>query len=105
MNQEKVIEQAPMLEGMLFLQGQFGTDQVDISTTDEIGNYGSWNLIGNPYPSYLSFKDFFDLVTDATGTAAGPNNKLDPTYTAVFGYDADNSVDGGESIWTYLGFQ
>ena len=86
-------------ENVIFT-GTIRTDQVDISITDEIGNYGSWNLIGNPYPSYLSFKDFFDLVSGATG----PNNKLDPSYTAVFGYDADNSVDGGESIWTIWDF-
>jgi len=90
--------------GNVIFTGTIRTDQVDISITDEIGNYGSWNLIGNPYPSYLSFKDFFDLVSDATGAAAGPNNKLDPSYTAVFGYDADNSVDGGESIWTIWDF-
>ncbi len=83
--------------------GTIRTDQVDISITDEIGNYGSWNLIGNPYPSYLSFKDFFDLVSDVTGTVAGSNNKLDPAYTAVYGYDADDTDPTG-SIWTIWDF-
>ncbi len=80
-----------------------GTLEVEITDLGAT-NYGSWNLIGNPDPCYLSFKDFFDLVSDVqTGPVAGPNNKLDGAYTAVYGYDADDTDPTGK-IWTIWDF-
>ena len=49
--------------------------------------YGKWNLIGNPFPSYLDLEHFY---TDNS-------SKFDDTYTAVFTYDGD---DSNGSNWT-----
>jgi len=49
--------------------------------------YGRWNLIGNPFPSYLDLNHFF---TDNSGI-------LDTNYAAIYAYDGDDS-DG--SVWT-----
>ena len=48
---------------------------------------GKWNLIGNPFPSYLDLSHFF---SDNTAL-------FDGTYGSVYAYDGDDS-DG--SIWT-----
>ena len=79
----------------LQFSGTINTGTVPVTITDEIGNYGSWNLIGNPYPSYLSFKDFYELIIDFDNSFT--NNQLDPSYSGVYGYDSD-ATDG--SIWT-----
>ncbi len=71
-----------------------GLDAIAIS--DDTWNYGSWNLIGNPYPSYLSFKDFYDLILDDAN--ANANNQLDPSYSGVYGYNSDTSV---WTIWDF----
>ena len=50
--------------------------------------FSGWNLIGNPYPSYIDFDAFFLLN----------KNELDPGYyQAIYGYDG-NANDG----WTIL---
>ena len=68
------------------------TTNVSIALTDEsdsgIGNYERWNLIGNPYPSYLDFGGFFAENLSEFDTGA---------YQAVYGYDSD---DGDGSEWT-----
>lgn len=82
--------------GSLFnFEGTVTTTQVDVSITDETGAGGSdWNLIGNPYPSYISFQGFYDLATDEAN--GNTDNKLDSLF-GIYGYDTDVS-DG--SIWT-----
>ena len=49
--------------------------------------YGRWNLIGNPFPSYLDLNHFFN---DNSGI-------LETNYVAIYTYDGDDS-DG--SVWT-----
>lgn len=49
-----------------------------------------WNLVGNPYPSYLNVQAFFNHEV-STGV---PNLALfNPTTAAIFGYDGD-ATDG-----------
>ena len=61
------------------------TEPISLGTD---ATYGRWNLIGNPFPSYLDLNDFF---TNNTG------NLESGTYNAVYAYDGDDS-DG--SVWT-----
>jgi hypothetical protein len=49
--------------------------------------YQAWNLVGNPYASYLNVQDFLSYSTNAA--------LLDQTNVAMYGYDGDAS-DG----WT-----
>ena len=70
--------------------GTFETSNVTkaISNANNGGQYERWNLIGNPFPSYLDLNHFF---TDNTGNLeSGATN-------GVYAYDGDDS-DGSE--WT-----
>jgi hypothetical protein len=44
--------------------------------------FQEWNLIGNPYPSYLNIRDFLNDATNQTLLGGGPN-------LAIYGYDGD----------------
>lgn len=64
------------------------TDILDIPISDApAGN--AWNLIGNPYPSYIDFETFFNLNKDEFNSGG--------VYQAVYGYDG-NSSDGW-TVW------
>ena len=52
------------------------------------GANGKWNLVGNPFPSYLDLQHFY---TDNSA-------QFDSTYSAIYAYDGDTSGDG--SVWT-----
>ncbi|RED46902.1 putative secreted protein (Por secretion system target) [Winogradskyella eximia] len=54
--------------------------------------YGKWNLIGNPYPSYLDFDAFW---TENSGEINGGSG----AYQAVYGYDADDSDGSNFTVW------
>ena len=49
----------------------------------------AWNLIGNPYPSYIDFSTFFSMN----------QSEFDPagSYQAIYGYDGDAS--NGWTVW------
>ena len=70
------------------------TNDVSIAITDETtngnGNYKKWNLIGNPYPSYLDFGAFFSENYNQFDIGA---------YQAIYGYDADLSNGSNWTIW------
>jgi hypothetical protein len=46
-----------------------------------------WNVVGNPYPSYVSLSDFLTENIEV----------LDENYAAVYGYNGINGTDG----WSY----
>tara|TARA_R110002111_G_scaffold110212_1_gene169506 strand:- start:9242 stop:11047 length:1806 start_codon:yes stop_codon:yes gene_type:complete len=72
----------------LIFAGIVRTDDVlDIPISND-GLGKSWNLIGNPYPSYLDFDAFFSL--NKSQLDGGPNQ-------AIYGYDGDMS--NGWTIW------
>ncbi|WP_179019500.1 zinc-dependent metalloprotease [Winogradskyella forsetii] len=63
-------------------------DVLDVPISDATAG-SAWNLIGNPYPSYMNFETFFT-------TNAGefdPNN----AYQAIYGYDGN----GGWTVWNF----
>ncbi|NRD20088.1 T9SS type A sorting domain-containing protein [Winogradskyella eckloniae] len=64
------------------------SDVLDVPITDAGAGF-AWNLIGNPYPSYIDFEDFFTENSNefAVGTA----------YKAIYGYDG-NTQDGW-TVW------
>ena len=51
--------------------------------------YAKWNLVGNPYTSYIKLEDFLNA------------NLLewDPNTVAVYGYDADLTMGTEWTIW------
>lgn len=64
-------------------QGDLVTLQVDKAITEGTDpTYGTWNLIGNPYPSYLDFDSFFAANSSQFDTGA---------FQAIYGYNATSS--------------
>lgn len=66
---------------------------------DNVGStFAPWNLIGNPYPSYL-------YVKEETGAGAHPGfinvnlAQFAPNYVALYGYDNDTSDGNNYTIW------
>jgi len=68
--------------------GTIATDAVTIAIIDNIATGSNWDLIANPFPSYLNANNDADpddnfLTVNTT--------KIDGDYLAVYGYDADGS--------------
>ncbi|MCK8481874.1 T9SS type A sorting domain-containing protein [Psychroserpens algicola] len=72
----------------LTFSGLVRTDDVlDIPISDAASG-DAWNLIGNPYPSYLEFDTFFNLNKSQFDGAS---------HRAIYGYDGDAS--DGWTVW------
>jgi hypothetical protein len=68
--------------------GTVSTATVNVSISDaSAGN--AWNLIGNPYPSYIDFNSFFTDNKDQFNTEG--------EYQAVYGYNGATS--NGWTVW------
>ncbi|WP_369993796.1 M14 family zinc carboxypeptidase [Winogradskyella sp.] len=65
------------------------TGNVNIPILKTGSAFEIWNLIGNPYPSYITLEDFL------TANIA----QLDSNSAAVYGYDADNTNGSYWTIW------
>ncbi|WP_370091632.1 PQQ-dependent sugar dehydrogenase [Winogradskyella sp.] len=68
--------------------GELETGIVNVPVTTSGSSFDGWNLVGNPYPSYIDFDTFFALNQDELDEAS---------YKAIYGYDG-NASDG----WTIL---
>ena len=65
--------------------GTMSVANVSYDLVDEDGTYGNWNLIGNPFPSYLHMTDDGG---DATNNFLTVNaSALDNSYVAVYAWD------------------
>ena len=68
--------------------GTVSTADVNVSISDaSAGN--AWNLIGNPYPSYINFQSFFDGNKDQFNSESA--------YQAIYGYNGGAS--NGWTVW------
>ncbi|WP_412987577.1 M14 family zinc carboxypeptidase [Pontimicrobium sp. IMCC45349] len=67
--------------------GSVNTGNVNVGILNSGPSFQLWNLVGNPYPSYIKLADF---LTDNTG-------QFDSEKIAVYGYDGDAS--NGWVIW------
>ena len=60
--------------------GQVETGDVSIPITETAGSsFRGWNLIGNPYPSYINFSEFFEDNKDQLNSNGA--------YQAIYGYN------------------
>lgn len=71
--------------GTFSFTGTVNTGTVNVNISDSGPSYAEWNLIGNPYPSYIKLADFL-----STNSVYFDNQKM-----GVYGYDGSAS-DG----WT-----
>jgi len=71
--------------------GTATTGTVNVPIAKSGSAYEIWNLIGNPYPSYIRLEDFLnDNIAE-----------LDASSAAIYGYDADNSNGSYWTIWNF----
>ena len=68
-------------------KGNVNTGSVNVNILNVGSTYPEWNLIGNPYPSYIKLSDFLNTNI----------NEFLPVSAAVYGYDGDAS--NGWKIW------
>ena len=97
----RVATNTPLVEGngeALIFTGSIVTGSV-IRTieNDFTGTFPEWNLIGNPYASYIDVDAFLNHV----GSESGVSNLslLGENTAAIYGYDANNTDESG-SNWT-----
>ena len=74
-------------DGTFEFKGAVNTGAIIMNVLNSGTTYPEWNLIGNPYPSYIKLSDF--LSTNM--------NEFLSTSVAVYGYDGDAS--NGWKIW------
>ena len=65
------------------------TDQTVAINVGSDGTYGKWNLVGNPFPSYLDLSGF---ISDNSAILEDVNN-------AVYAYDGDDSDGSNFTIY------
>ncbi|NRB58953.1 MAG: metallophosphoesterase [Winogradskyella sp.] len=65
----------------------------NVSTTISIGASNYWNLVGNPYTSYINSQEFLSI------NGASGNDVFDASHNAIYGY---NSGTDGSGIWTII---
>ena len=59
-----------------------------ISSSDETVDTRRWNLVANPYPSFINANDDADNTNNFLTTNV---NKIDSNFLAIYGWDADGS--------------
>ncbi|WP_456438098.1 reprolysin-like metallopeptidase [Psychroserpens sp.] len=69
--------------------GAVTTSSLSVPIVSSGTEYAKWNLVGNPYTSYIKLEDF--LLANL--------NELDPNTVAIYGYDADLTFGTEWTIW------
>ncbi len=75
--------------GTFMFTGNVSTGNVNVPIQKTGTSNAKWNLIGNPYTTYISLADFL----------AANISELDLFSAAVYGYDADISNGSNWAIW------
>ena len=83
--------------------GTVNTDNVTVAIDDEtatLTNYGKWNLIANPYPSFINA----NFATSGTNFMTTNVSNLHSSYAYIYGYDGDGTwtLYNNSSSATYI---
>ncbi|WP_299361622.1 T9SS type A sorting domain-containing protein [Winogradskyella sp.] len=73
------------------------TDVANVSITTSSMSNSRWNLVGNPYPSYIKAQEFLIENTDADPALS----TLDPSAAAIYGY-TDGTFSGPGQINNFI---
>jgi len=76
----------------LTFTGTVPTSPVNVNITDAGATFPDWNLIGNPYPSYLDMDLFLNYVLDPNTVPVTTNMSILEDISGIYGY-----VGNGES--------
>lgn len=97
----RVSTNTPIDEGdgeTLIFTGSIVANSVNVAIENDFtGSFPEWNLVGNPYASYIDVSAFLNHV----GSASGMSNLslLGENTAAIYGYDANDTDESG-SNWT-----
>lgn len=80
---------SPSDSGTIDFTGPMPSDDVQYTLEDEGGTYGNWNLIGNPFPSYLNMTD--DADQDNNFLTVN-DDYFNDNYWGVYAWDGDQYV-------------
>ncbi|WP_299111115.1 T9SS type A sorting domain-containing protein [uncultured Winogradskyella sp.] len=81
----------------LSFTGTVVTSQVAINILDTGANFPDWNLIGNPYTTYLDMSTFLSFDIDGAGPNTETNIDILEDVSGIYGYDGSAS-DGWDVI-------
>lgn len=76
-------------DGTFTFEGSVTTSSLSVPIIKTGTEYAKWNLVGNPYTSYIKLEDF--LLANL--------NELDSNTVAIYGYDADLTYGTEWTIW------
>ena len=76
-------------DGTFTFSGAVTTGSLSVPIVKSGTDFDKWNLIGNPYTSYIKLEDFLQANL----------NELDPNTVAIYGYDADLTFGTEWTIW------
>ncbi len=75
----------------LIFTGDANSGDININIDHSGSSYQEWNLIGNPYPSYLDINAFLNYVVDTVDGTDIKNIDLLGDTSGIYGYDGDAS--------------
>ncbi|MBC3846765.1 discoidin domain-containing protein [Winogradskyella echinorum] len=70
----------------LTFAGSVPTTSIDVNILDTGAAFPDWNLIGNPYPSYLDMDLFLNYVLDANTDPVTTNLSILEDISGIYGY-------------------
>ena len=74
-------------DGTFTFSGAVNTGDINVAIPNSGVQYLEWNLVGNPYPSYIGLSEFL----------LGNNSQFDTQKTGIYGYDG--TASDGWTIW------
>jgi hypothetical protein len=79
--------------GGLSFTGTANNGTITNNIVDSGPQFSTYNLIGNPYPSYINVRDFLEYDVDLGAPVVRNIDLMVPTNAAIYGYDG-NAGDG-----------
>ncbi|WP_299125874.1 RICIN domain-containing protein [uncultured Winogradskyella sp.] len=82
----------------LAFSGVIPTGQINVNITDTGATFPDWNLIGNPYPSYLDMDLFLNYVIDDSTNPVTTNLSILEDISGIYGYVGN----GSSNAWSVI---
>ncbi|MFP4845586.1 discoidin domain-containing protein [Winogradskyella sp. PE311] len=77
----------------LTFTGSVPSGQINVNIIDAGSNFPDWNLIGNPYPSYLDMNLFLNYVLDSNTNPVTTNISILQDISGIYGYGGNGSAN------------
>jgi hypothetical protein len=78
-------------DGSVIFSGSLSSNPSFSVVRSESGTHTGWNLLGNPYPSYLNIANGADPIATANFLEVN-TDQLDPSFQAIYCWDPDEET-------------